>query len=90
MGFVLLHYSGSFRTQFVQCNGYNSFSKHIKCGVPQGSVFGPLLFWLYINDLCNVSKALNFILFADDTNIYIYDQNQLMEIVNNELKKLSR
>ena len=81
----------SCRTQFVQCNGYNSSSKYIKCGVPQGSILGPLLFLLYINDLCNVSKALDFILFADDTNIFFShnDPNQLMEIVNNELKKLS-
>ena len=81
----------SCRTQFVQYNGYNSFSKYIKSGVPQGSILGPLLFLLYINDLCNVSKALDFILLADDTNIFFShnDPNQLMEIVNNELKKLS-
>ena len=81
----------SCRTQFVQYNGYNSSSKYIKSGVPQGSILGPLLFLLYINDLCNVSKALDFILLADDNNIFFshYDPNQLMEIVNNELKKLS-
>ena len=81
----------SCRTQFVQYNGYNSSSKYIKFGVPQGSILGPLLFLLYINDLCNVSKALDFILLADDTNIFFShnDPNQLMEIVNNELKKLS-
>ena len=50
----------SCRTQFVQYNGYNSSSKYIKSGVPQGSIFGPLLFLLYINDLCNVSKTLDF------------------------------
>ena len=78
-------------TQFVQYNGYNSSSKYIKFGVPQGSILGPLLFLLYINDLCNMSKALDFILFADDTNIFFShnDPNQVMEIVNNELKKLS-
>ena len=80
----------SCRTQFVQYNGYNSSSKYIKSGVPQGSILGPLLFLLYINDLCNVSKALDFILLGDDTNIFFShnDPNQLMEIVNNELKKL--
>ena len=81
----------SCRSQFVQYNGYSSPSKFIKCGVPQGSILGALLFLLYINDLCDVSKALDFILFADDTNIFYShkDQNYLMEIVNTELKKSS-
>ena len=45
----------------------------------------------YINDLCNVSKVLEFILFADDTNIFFphNDPNFLLELVNTELKKLS-
>ena len=49
---------------------YNSFSKYIKCRVPQGSILGLVLFLLYISDLCNVSKALDFMLFADNTNIF--------------------
>ena len=51
-------------------NGYSSSHKKLKCGVPQGSILGPLLFLIYINDLSSVSKALDFILFADDTNIF--------------------
>ena len=79
------------RTQFVHYNGSISSSKWIKGAVPQGSTLGPLLVSLYINDLCNVSKALDFILFADDANLFFphIDPIQLMEIVNNELKKLS-
>ena len=58
------------RQQFVSFNGHLSDKKLISCGVPQGSVLGPLLFLIYINDLPNISKVLNFDLFADDTNIY--------------------
>ena len=78
------------RKQFVSINGQNSDLMDITCGVPQGSVLGPLLFLLYINDLPNISKILNFYLFADDTNIY-YESKSLNEIektVNKELDKL--
>ena len=53
----------------------------IQCGVPQGSILGPLLFTIYVNDMCNVSKLLNFILFADDTNIF-HSHSKLPDLVS--------
>ena len=58
------------QNQYVSVNGHISDYLDISCGVSQGSVLGPLLFLIYINDLPNVSKLLSFYLFADDTNIY--------------------
>ena len=57
------------RQQYVDFNGKSSNLLSINCGVPQGSILGPLLFLLYINDIINSTPFLSFILFADDTNI---------------------
>ena len=78
------------RKQFVSLNGVDSAIKTISCGVPQGSVLGPLLFLIYINDLPNISSKLKFYLFADDTNIYCEtnDLKSLEKTMNLELKKL--
>ena len=75
----------------MQHNGYNSSSLDITCGVPQGSILGPLLFLVYINDLCNVPRVLGLILFADDTHIFYShtDASYLMEVVNLELKNIT-
>ena len=91
--FKMLHWFQSYlsnRKQYVSINGESSESLGINCGVPQGSVLGPLEFLLYINDLPNISKLLNFYLFADDTNIY-YESSSLQELektINKELHKL--
>ena len=79
------------RTQFVQFNEHRSSPSAVCCGVPQGSILGPLFFLLYINDICNVSQLVETILFADDTNIFFShkDPQYVIDSLNNELEKLS-
>ena len=79
------------RKQCVSLNGVLSDFKSITHGVPQGSILGPLLFILYINDIVNCSEKLFFMLFAGDTNLFVSCREimHLFDIVNIELSKLS-
>ena len=78
------------RVQFVTYNGFKSSDGEIKCGVPQGSILGPLLFLIYINDLATVSKACVSILFADDSNVFISgkDVEVMCEKLNNDMENI--
>ena len=79
------------RSQYVQIDSWKSPLLPIKCGVPKGSVLGPLLFLIYINDIFLCSYYLSFILFADDTNMFFQHKNisELTKIVNHKLSLYS-
>ena len=79
------------RKQFLTFDNKNTDFENITCGVPQGSILGPLLFLIYVNDLCNASNILDPIMFADDTNLFYSHQNisSLFSTVNNELNKIN-
>jgi hypothetical protein len=78
------------RKQFVELNQTCSSEQTIKCGVPQVSILGPLFFILYINDLPNVSKVTETLIFADDTSIFYsdLDPKHLEFVIIEELKKI--
>ena len=79
------------RTQYVSHNNCKSSLRDIVCGVPQGSILGPLLFILYVNDITFTSNVLDFILFADDTTI-LYSHKDIdsqVNVVNEELREVS-
>lgn len=59
------------RSQFTVVNGTSSSVGHLTHGIPQGSILGPLLYLIYVNDIGNISAELNPRLFADDTNIFL-------------------
>ena len=79
------------RQQFISVNNSDSDPLQITCGVPQGSVLGPVLFLIYMNDFTNCSSIFDFHLFADDTNLFhTYSGLQHLEQnVNRELSEIS-
>ena len=78
------------RKQRVILHGQCSSWKNIVSGVPQGSVLGPLLFLIYINDLPNGIVSICKI-FADDTSIFskVFEKNSSQNILNNDLSVIS-
>ena len=76
------------RKQFVKIENKESDLLKISCGVPQGSILGPLLFLIYVNDMYLFVPKLSVIMFADDTNLFVSgkDHKSLFNIMNNQLQ----
>ena len=77
------------RKQYVSINNCASSTNSVRIGVPQGSILGPLLYLIYVNDLCNAAKC-NPRLFADDICLFLSDSSLLnLELnCNTELRNL--
>lgn len=80
------------RQQRVVINGQHSSWGAVRSGVPQGSVLGPLLFLIYINDITFATQSSEIRLFADDTILYLYVDNPVSNAraLNNDLDLISK
>ena len=76
------------RKQSVKLNGVNSKYESVSCGVPQGSILGPLFFIIYVNDMHTAVKSSIIHHFADDTNLILSSKNpnQIAKLLNRDLK----
>ena len=74
----------SSRKQYVEINGVESERQSVVCGVPQGSILGPLLFSIYVNDMVQ-SVDCELLLYADDSALVISDKNP--KIIEQKLSK---
>ena len=79
------------RKQYVVYNNTKSNISSVEIGVPQGSILGPLLFIIYVNELPTISSALSCIQFADDTSIFIRGRSlpRITSILNQEMDKIT-
>ena len=79
------------RKQSVVLNGQNSTWVNVEAGVPQGSILGPLLFLIYINDLYE-NLVSNPKLFADDTSLFsvIFDKDLSAKNLNDDLNRINK
>lgn len=80
------------RMQCVAIDGCVSSQKKIRSGVPQGSVLGPFLFNVYVNDIVKLDATVNFVLYADDTSLFISgpDANEVATRAEKCLSEISR
>ena len=77
------------RSQYVEINGHKSSNLQISTGIPQGSVLGPLLFLIYINDLPNASNIFDILMYAHDTTLFCDKTDTItVDVINEGLSKI--